>query len=296
MLALSVKNLSKSYGKHQVLKDVSLDIKQGEIVALVGPNGSGKSTFLNVVANILNANSGTVEILGKPNTDVSIYQNYSYMIDNTVLYSYLTGLDHLKFVCETHKLKKDSIRKAVELVGIRGFINKKVKEYSLGMKQQLLFTMAILNEPEFLVLDEPFNGLDPTTIIKVRKIMMELKEKGTTIFLSSHNLSEVDQMTSHIVFVKDGNLIEEDISKYQEDVYYFKVKDLDKTLKHLENTMEEIYNKVIFGSEGEIAAKTTDIGLNHVIKQIHQVDEILSMRKEIIGAEKRYVALYGNKS
>lgn len=295
MLALTVKNLSKSYGKHQVLKDVSLDIKQGEIVALVGPNGSGKSTFLNVVANILNSDSGTVEILGKPNTDVSIYQNYSYMIDNTVLYSYLTGLDHLKFVCETHKLKKDSIRKAVELVGIRGFINKKVKEYSLGMKQQLLFTMAILNEPEFLVLDEPFNGLDPTTIIKVRKIMMELKEKGTTIFLSSHNLSEVDQMTSHIVFVKDGNLIEEDISKYQEDVYYFKVKDLDKTLKHLENTMEEFYNKAIFGSNGEIAAKTTDIGLNQVLKQIHQVDEILNMRKEIIGAEKRYVALYGSK-
>ena len=295
MLTLSVKNLSKSYGKHQVLNDVSLDIKKGGIVALVGPNGSGKSTFLNVIANIINSDSGTVVILGKPNTDESIYNDYSYMIDNTVLYSYLTGLDHLKFVCETHKLKKDSIRKAVELVGIKGFINKKVKEYSLGMKQQLLFTMAILNEPEFLVLDEPFNGLDPTVIIKVRKILMELRDKGTTIFLSSHNLAEVDQMTPHIVYVKDGKLIEEDISKYQEDVYYFNVKDLEKTLKHLEDTLEPFDSSIINVSDGELTVKTKDISLNQVLEKIHQVDEILSMRKEVIGAEKRYVSLYGKK-
>jgi len=290
MLTLSVKDLSKSYGKHQVLDNVSLEIKPGELVALVGPNGSGKTTFLNAIANVINVDSGKVEILGKPNTDVSIYHKYSYMIDNTVLYTYLTGLDHLKFVSETRKLNKEAVRKAVDTVGIKNFITKKVKEYSLGMKQQLLFAMAILNEPEFLVLDEPFNGLDPTTIIKVRKILMQLREKGTTVFLSSHNLAEVDQMTSHIVFVKDGKFIEEDISKYQEDVYFFKVKDLENTIQQLQANFD---GNSVSRSDEEIAVRTKDIGLNQVIERIHQVDEILGMRKEIIGAEKRYVSLYG---
>jgi len=290
MLALSVKDLSKSYGKHQVLDNVSLEIKPGELVALVGPNGSGKTTFLNAIANVINVDSGKVEILGKPNTDVAIYHKYSYMIDNTVLYTYLTGLDHLKFVSETRKLNKEAVRKAVDTVGIKRFITKKVKEYSLGMKQQLLFAMAILNEPEFLVLDEPFNGLDPTTIIKVRKILMDLRKRGTTVFLSSHNLAEVDQMTSHIVFVKDGKFIEEDISQYQEDVYFFKVKNLENTIQQLQANFA---GNSVSQNDKEIAVRTKDIGLNQVIERIHQVDEILGMRKEIIGAEKRYVSLYG---
>lgn len=290
MLALSVKDLSKSYSKHKVLDNVSLEIQPGKLVALVGPNGSGKTTFLNTIANVINMDSGTVEILGKPNTDVSIYHKYSYMIDNTVLYGYLTGLDHLKFVCETRKLTKESIRKAVETVGIQAFITKKVKEYSLGMKQQLLFAMAIINEPEFLVLDEPFNGLDPTTIIKVRKILIELRDKGTTVFLSSHNLAEVDQMTSHIVFVKDGKFIEEDISQYQEDVYYFKVNNPDSVIKHLQAMLD---SESVYGNNGEIAVRTKEVGLNQVLEKILQVDEVVSMRKEIVGAEKRYVSLYG---
>jgi hypothetical protein len=116
MSVLVVKDLSKSYGKHKVLDNVSLVINPGELVALVGPNGSGKTTFLNCIANVINIDSGTVEILGKPHTDVTIFHKYSYMIDNTVLYSYLSGLDHLKFVCETRKLSKDAVRRAVELV------------------------------------------------------------------------------------------------------------------------------------------------------------------------------------
>lgn len=290
MLALSVKGLSKSYGKHKVLDDVSLDIETGSLIALVGPNGSGKTTFLNAIANILNVDSGTVEILGKPNTDVSIFQDYSYMIDNTVLYGYLTGLDHLKFVTETRGLDKGTLRRAVERVGITSFITKKIKEYSLGMKQQLLFTMAILNDPKLLVLDEPFNGLDPTTIIKVRRILMELRDSGTTIFLSSHNLAEVDQMTSHIVFVKNGKFIEEDISQYQEDIYYFQVKDPQDTVARLQAITGE---GAVIESTGEIAVRSFAAGLDKILKKIQESDEVLGIRKEVVGAEKRYVALFG---
>lgn len=285
MEILSVNNISKSFGKHKVLDDVSLNIEKAKIVALVGPNGSGKSTFLDIIANILNEDSGTVEILGKSNKDISVYNDYSYMIDNTVLYEYLTGLDHLRFICETHKLSRDSIRKAVELIGIKHFINKKVGEYSLGMKQQLLFSMTILNDPDFLVLDEPFNGLDPTTIIKVRKIILDFQSQGKTILLSSHNLAEVDQMTSHIVFIKDGKFIEEDISKYQEDIYYFKVKTPNETIDKLDDT------KITLRAD-EIVVSTKNYRLNEIIDKINEIDRIVDMRKEVKGAEKRYEELY----
>ena len=285
MVILSVNNISKSFGRHKVLDGVSLNIETPGIVALVGPNGSGKSTFLDIIANILNEDSGTVEILGKSNKDISVYNDYSYMIDNTVLYEHLTGLDHLKFICETHKLNKDAIRKGVELMGIKHFINKKVGEYSLGMKQQLLFTMSILNEPDFLVLDEPFNGLDPSTIIKVRKIILDFVRQGKTILLSSHNLAEVDEMTSHIVFLKDGKFIEEDISKYQEDIYYFKVKNPNEIVDKLDD------DKITL-KEDEIIVSTENYNLNEIINKINDIDEIIDIRKEVKGSEKRYEELY----
>lgn len=225
MNLLEMKNIKKAYGSHLVLDDVDLILDKPGIVALVGPNGSGKTTLMNIAANIVVPDSGTVRVFGKSNRDVSIFYDYSYLIDNNVLYDYLTGYDHLKYIADTHKLGGVEIEKASNYLNITHFLNKKISEYSLGMKQQLLFTMSILNDPKLLVLDEPFNGLDPSTIIKVRKILLDFVEDGKTILLSSHNLSEVDQMTNHIVFVKDGKLIVEDISKYREGIYYFKVKD-----------------------------------------------------------------------
>lgn len=104
MAVLKVNDITKSYGKHIVLNKVNLEIDKPGIVALVGPNGSGKTTLMNIIANILSADSGSVEVLGKPNNDVSIFYDYSYLIDNNVLYDHLTGFDHLKYVAETHKL------------------------------------------------------------------------------------------------------------------------------------------------------------------------------------------------
>lgn len=289
MKILSMKNISKSFGSHKVLDNISLEINEPEILALVGPNGSGKSTLLNIMANIVKADSGTVEILEKSNQDISIYEDYSYMIDNSVLYDYLTGLDHLKYISESHKLDKAAIREAVELVGIKNFIDKKVGNYSLGMKQQLLFTMSILNEPKFLVLDEPFNGLDPISIIKIRNILMDFNRRGSTILLSSHNLSQVDQMTSHIVFVKEGGLIEEDISLYGEDIYYIAVKNPEYTYNSLKDFKIKSLND-------EIIVSTMDYKLASILAKIGELDEITGIRKEKLGAEKRYEELYGPKS
>lgn len=286
MNLLEMKNIKKVYGSHIVLDDVDLTLDKPGIVALVGPNGSGKTTLMNIAANIIVPDSGTVRVFGKSNRDVSIFYDYSYLIDNNVLYDYLTGYDHLKYIADTHKLGGAEIEKAANYLNITHFLNKKISEYSLGMKQQLLFTMSVLNDPKLLVLDEPFNGLDPSTIIKVRKILLDFVEDGKTILLSSHNLSEVDQMTNHIVFVKEGKLIEEDISKYREGIYYFKVKD-PNGLKNILNEYNVDYKY------GEIIVKPKDENISKLLEKISTNTEVYSVRREEVGTETRYRELFG---
>ena len=211
MAILAVKNLSKSYKNQKVLKDINITIDSPGIWALVGPNGSGKTTFLNVVNNLLPATEGTVKLVGKSNTDVTVFKEVSFLQDNTVLFEYLSGYDHLKYICDVHNLKKKQIEEVAEYVGMKSYLMKKVGDYSLGMKQHLLLAMSIINQPKLLFLDEPLNGLDPTSAILMRKILLELAEKGTTIILSSHNLAEIDKVTKQIIFLKDGQLLQEDM-------------------------------------------------------------------------------------
>src|SRR5690625_437805 len=220
-MILAVQEIHKSYGKQRVLNNISFTIEEPQIVALVGPNGSGKSTLLNIITNLVEADEGQVTILNESNQNTQIFKNVSYMQDNSVLYDYLTGYDHLQFIANVQGLSKAQIIKTAERVGMDSYLNKRVGKYSLGMKQHLLLTMAILNEPEFLILDEPLNGLDPTSAIRVRNLLVELYEEGTTILLSSHNLSEIDRVTSNILFLKDGQLIKEDLTELNKINYEF---------------------------------------------------------------------------
>lgn len=148
--------------------------------------------------------------------------------------------------------------------------------------------MAVINNPKLLVLDEPFNGLDPSTIIKVREILLGFVEEGKTVLLSSHNLSEVDHMTNHIVFVKNGELIEEDISIYRKGKYYLKVEDAEKIVNEFEEKNME--------SRGdEIVLTCEDIEFSEIMRRIMDISTIFSIRREEIGAEERYKELYEYK-
>lgn len=184
-----------------------MEIDTPGIWALVGPNGVGKTTFLNVLTNLIPATSGTVHLVGKSNKDYTVFKEVSFLQDNTVLFDYLTGYDHLKYVCDVHRLKKQRIQEVATYVGMTAYLQKTVGNYSLGMKQHLLLAMAILNRPKLLLLDEPLNGLDPSSAILMRKILQDLVRQGTTILLSSHNLAEVDRVTKNILFLKDGQLL-----------------------------------------------------------------------------------------
>ncbi|HLR75574.1 MAG TPA: ABC transporter ATP-binding protein, partial [Virgibacillus sp.] len=152
-MIVSVNNVHKSYGKEKVLKGISFTIEEPQIIALVGPNGSGKSTLMNIMTNLLTADEGDITILGKDNKDPNIFREVSFMQDNSVLYDYLTGYDHLQFIGDVQNLSKEKIISVAERIGIDGYMHKKVGNYSLGMKQHLLLTMALVNDPKLLILD-----------------------------------------------------------------------------------------------------------------------------------------------
>ncbi|MER0123494.1 ABC transporter ATP-binding protein [Streptococcus sp. ZJ93] len=208
---LKVRDISKRYGSHQVLSYVSFDVKAGELVALVGPNGVGKSTLLNILTNLEKPDTGHVAINGRSNQTQEIFHDLAFMLNTASLYPQLTGYDHLSYVAKLHQISKQEVKELVEQVGIGHYVKKRVASYSMGMKQKLLFVMAILPRPKLLLLDEPHVGLDPTNIIQQREILLELQEKGTAILLSSHHLSEIEKLTHQIYFLKDTQLIEKEI-------------------------------------------------------------------------------------
>lgn len=209
MEILKLEHVKKSYGNKEVLRDINLTLETSGIRAVIGPNGSGKTTLFNLIAHLLRPDSGTIHVVGKSNSDPSIFKEASFLKDNRVLYPYLTGLDHLSFIQSVQHLPKERTEEVIQKMQIGSYVRRRVHTYSLGMKQSLLIAMAMMNRPKLLILDEPLNGLDPTSVMKVRMLLQEMVEEGSAILISSHTLSEIDRMTNEIFFLKNGSLITE---------------------------------------------------------------------------------------
>ncbi|MCM3710631.1 ABC transporter ATP-binding protein [Sporosarcina luteola] len=287
-MILSVKDVYKSYGKEQVLKGITFEIEEPQIIALVGPNGSGKSTLMNIITNLLPADKGEVTVLGKNNRDPNIFREISFMQDNTVLYEYLTGYDHLQFICDVQGLPKKQLLDTADRIGITSYLNKKVKNYSLGMKQHLLLAMAVINKPKLAILDEPLNGLDPTSAIRVRNLLLALRDEGTAILLSSHNLAEIDRVTSSILFLKKGNLIQENMAEFEQVRYQIAVNDVVKAEKAL--AAVGIPVEVV---DGRLHLYRKDVGLDRVFYLLDQEQIVIDdIEKKVFGSEERYRKIF----
>lgn len=291
-MILSVNNIHKSYGKDQVLKGITFDIEKPQIIALVGPNGSGKSTLLNIITNLLSADQGEVTVLGKSNRDSAIFREISFMQDNTVLYDYLTGYDHLQFIGDVQGLSKKQLLNTAERIGITSYLNKKVKNYSLGMKQHLLLAMAVVNKPKLLILDEPLNGLDPTSAIRVRELLLALREEGTAILLSSHNLAEIDRVTSSVLFLKKGNLIQEDMEQFKQIRYQIAVDDYvraEKVLRTMGIPVEVV--------DGRLHLNRQDFALDRVLQLLEREHIVIDdIEKKVFGSEERYRKIFAEQT
>lgn len=195
--------------KYQALDNVSLNIPKGSIYGFLGPNGAGKSTTMRLLTGILPEQENAIEIFGKPLQSQlpEVFKNIGSLVESPALYLHLSGYNNMKYIATLRGIDHSKIDPALELVDLAKDANRKVKQYSLGMKQRLAIAMALLSEPELLLLDEPVNGLDPNGMRDMRQLLIKLnKEKGVTIFVSSHLLAEIERMCTHVGIISNGKL------------------------------------------------------------------------------------------
>ncbi|TRX41340.1 ABC transporter ATP-binding protein [Flavobacterium restrictum] len=204
---LTIQNLNKRYGRLQALKNVTFEIKKGNVYGILGPNGSGKSTTLGIVLNVVNKTSGTYSWFdGKVATHDAL-KKVGAIIERPNFYPYMTAEQNLKLVCNIKNINYTKIEEKLELVGLIERKDSKFSTFSLGMKQRLAIASALLNDPEILILDEPTNGLDPQGIHQIRAIIKHIAAQGTTILLASHLLDEVEKVCSHVVVLQKGAVL-----------------------------------------------------------------------------------------
>lgn len=209
---LEVTNITKSFKERVAVDNVSFSIEEGEIYGLIGPNGAGKTTIIRLITGLAKADSGSVKINGfdiKANFKKAI-DGVGAIIEEPHFYLNLTGLQNLKFFANLSKnVTKEKINECIRVVGLENRIKDKVKTYSLGMKQRLGIAQALLNSPNFLILDEPINGLDPLGITEVRQFLKKIsKEKKIAILISSHILSEMEKTCDTIGILSSGKIIQ----------------------------------------------------------------------------------------
>ncbi len=208
MNILEVKNLTKTIGKKKILDDISFSIEEGKIIGLVGVNGAGKSTLLKTIVGLYHIDKGNITINNydlKKDFDKAI-SIVGAMIEEPAMYDYLTGEENLNlFKIMLKNVSEEKVKEIVKLVSLEGSIYKKLKTYSLGMRQRLGLAHCLLNNPKLIILDEPTNGLDPLGINDLRNFLKSLKD--VTIIISSHILSEIENICDEAIFIDKGKII-----------------------------------------------------------------------------------------
>lgn len=211
-VALRTINLTKQYGQRLAVNNLSLEVRRGEIFGFLGPNGAGKTTTIRMALGLISPTSGAVEILGKNvvSRRAEILPRVGALIETPALYLYLSGRNNLRAVGSAlGGVPEKRIDAVLELVGLTGRQKDRVRTYSLGMKQRLGIAMALLQEPDMLILDEPTNGMDPAGIVEMRDLVHRLANDGKTIFISSHLLAEVQQICTRVAIINLGQLVTE---------------------------------------------------------------------------------------
>lgn len=205
---LELKNISKEYNDYKALDNVSFSLNEGEIVGLIGPNGAGKTTLMRIIVGLTKQYDGEIDLID--NTSIGC------VIETPSFYPYMTGYENLRYLAELNDVSAEKVMETIELLGLKEALNKKVKGYSLGMRQRLGIAAALLREPKLLILDEPTNGLDPTGIHELRTYIKDIAaKKGITVLISSHILSELEKICDKAIIIKHGKIIDVlDVNKW----------------------------------------------------------------------------------
>lgn len=267
---LECQNLCKSFGKKQILKDVSFEIDEKDILAFIGPNGSGKTTTIKLILGLQNIDSGSVKINGYDveKDFVKSIEKVGAIVENPDTYMYLSGWQNLKLVANLYKgVTDDDLKTIVKTVGLENRIHDKVSKYSLGMRQRLGIARALINKPNLLVLDEPTNGLDPEGIKDLRILLKRLAKEGMGILISSHNLAELESFCNKVLIIDNGVILEKsEVKKFKDNnnKYLFKV-DNTKNIK-LDGMYEVTKTTFCINGEKESIASIIKTLVNEDIK------------------------------
>ncbi len=248
---LELNHLTKRLGDKNVVEDLSLSVKRGEIFGLLGPNGAGKTTTIRMIVGLMKITKGKVIV-----NNINVKKNFSKamseigaIVENPEMYKFLTGYQNLIHFARmaTTNVTKQRIYEIIKLVDLRNSIDKKVKTYSLGMRQRLGVAQALLHQPALLILDEPTNGLDPKGIQEFRHYLRALTKEGISVIVSSHLLSEMQLMCDRVAILQHGSLISIDtIKDFSENsysdstIFHFEVEDVEKALNIIQNSFTDI--------------------------------------------------------
>jgi len=203
---LEVRGLTKRYGEKVAVEELSFTIQQGQIFGFLGPNGSGKTTTIGMIFGVIRPTSGSIFLFGGSSREALARGRLSGTLEQPNVYPYLTGWENLQIAAAIKGLDKKLIEPALAAVGMIEAGGREARTYSLGMRQRLALAAAMLGDPEFLVLDEPTNGLDPEGMREIRELLAHLAGSGRTIFISTHLLDEVEKICTHVAILRGGRL------------------------------------------------------------------------------------------
>lgn len=213
---LVARNVTKFFGMREAVKNVSLQIYEGEIFGFIGPNGAGKTTFIRMIAGLADISSGNIVVNGYDiaKKHEKAIERVGGIIEEPRMYNHLSGMDNLKYFAKLHGIDRKKAKERIDYLAtvckMQNRIKDKVRTYSLGMRQRLGIICSLLHRPNLLLLDEPMNGLDPTGVIEIRHFLQQIaKQEKVAILISSHNLAELEQLCTSYAIIKDGTVVQE---------------------------------------------------------------------------------------
>lgn len=277
--AICVNHLKHRFGEKEVLSDINFRIKKGMIFGLLGPSGAGKTTIIKILTGQLRATVGEAVLLGKKSATLTgaDYNDIGIMMDNFGLYERMSCYDNLKFFCKISGVPITKINEVLEQVGLKNAAKTTVSDLSKGMRNRMLLARAILSSPKVLFLDEPTSGLDPKTTEEIHQLIAGLQEKGTTIFLTTHNMAEAEKLCDTIALLNEGKIIE-----------YGNPKEICRKYNHQKQLLLHLYDgrDVILGHSAEDMM---------TVKQYLEKNEIETIHSSEPNLETVFIELTGRK-
>ena len=289
---LECQDLCKSFGKKQILKNVSFELDEGDILAFIGPNGSGKTTTIKLILGLQGIDKGSVNINGFDikKDFVKAIEKVGAIVESPDTYMYLSGWDNLKLTANMYKnISDEAIKDIVKLVDLETRIHDKVSKYSLGMRQRLGIARALINKPNILILDEPTNGLDPEGIKDLRNLLKKLAKEGMGILISSHNLAELESFCNKVLIIDNGTIIEtSEVKEFKnnDNKYVFTVSSTEKL--DIEGIYEVSKTKFSFNGDKESIAKI-------VKKLVKENIDVYEVKMQELTLEEAFLKKTGGK-